>query len=96
LLAVANPEQVARLAIERGSSVRDLEKLSRQPDDQQGEPHHPRSVPQKDADTRAIEKILEDQLGMTVSISHGGQGGELKIRYKTLDQLEDLCQRLRR
>jgi len=96
LLAVVNPEQVARLAIERGSSVRDLEKLSRQPDDQQGEPHHPRSVPQKDADTRAIEKILEDQLGMTVSISHGGQGGELKIRYKTLDQLEDLCQRLRR
>ena len=33
---------------------------------------------------------------MTVSITHIGQGGELKIRYKTLDQLEDLCQRLRR
>ena len=96
LLAVTNPEQVAKLAVERGSSVRDLEKLSRQPDDEQTEAHHPRPAPQKDADTRAIEKILEDELGMTVSITHIGQGGELKIRYKTLDQLEDLCQRLRR
>ena len=96
LLAVTNPEMVAKLAVERGSSVRDLEKLSRQPESEQGEAHNPRQSPQKDADTRAIEKILEDQLGMTVSISHSGQGGELKIRYKTLDQLEDLCQRLRR
>jgi ParB family chromosome partitioning protein len=97
LLAVDNPEQIAKLAIERGSSVRDLEKLSRQPDETgSSQTRSGSEQSQKDADTRAIEKILEDVLGMNVNISHAGQGGELKIRYKTLDQLEDLCQRLRR
>ena len=96
LLAVTNPEQVAKLAVERGSSVRDLEKLSRQSDTDKSQRQPTQDGSEKDANTRAIEKILEDQLGMAVTITHGGQGGELKIRYTTLDQLEDLCQKLRR
>ena len=96
LLAVTNPEQVAKLAVERGSSVRDLEKLSRQSDTDKSQRQPSQDGSEKDANTRAIEKILEDQLGMAVTITHGGQGGELKIRYTTLDQLEDLCQKLRR
>jgi ParB family chromosome partitioning protein len=33
-------------------------------------------------------------LGLTVTIDHKGNGGELRIGYKTLDQLDGLCRRL--
>jgi ParB family transcriptional regulator, chromosome partitioning protein len=29
-----------------------------------------------------------------VDIRHAGEGGEVKIRYSTLEQLDDLCRRL--
>ena len=51
----------------------------------------------KDADTRAAEKELHDALGLDVEISKGkGEKGELRIRYATLDQLEDVRHRLLR
>ena len=50
---------------------------------------------EKDPDTRALEKALEDVLGMSVEIRHGARGGEVRIRYKTLDQLDSVCRRLR-
>ncbi len=49
---------------------------------------------EKDPDTRALEKALQDVLGLTVSIDHKGSGGELRIKYKTLEQLDGLCRRL--
>ena len=49
---------------------------------------------EKDADTLALEKLLTDQLGLRVEIAHALNGGELKVRYKTLDQLDALCHRL--
>ena len=48
----------------------------------------------KDADTAALEKQLADHLGLKVAIKFDGQGGELVIRYKTLDQLDDVLKRL--
>jgi ParB family chromosome partitioning protein len=39
--------------------------------------------------------MLEDALGMAVSLTFGKQGGELRIKYQTLDQLDALCLRLR-
>ena len=51
----------------------------------------------KDADTRALEKTLSDALGLVVEIDHqGGESGELRIHYKTLDQLDAVCHRLNR
>ena len=32
--------------------------------------------------------------GLNVAISHKERGGEVKISYKTLEQLDDLCRRL--
>jgi ParB family chromosome partitioning protein len=49
----------------------------------------------KDADTLALEKALGDTLGLAVTIDHRSDGGELKIRYASLDQLDELCRRLR-
>jgi len=50
---------------------------------------------EKDPDTRALEKAIEDVLGLSVSITHGSRGGELKIKYRTLEQLDAVCRRLR-
>ena len=36
-----------------------------------------------------------DVLGLAVTIHHRGQSGKVRIRYKALDQLDELCRRLR-
>ena len=51
---------------------------------------------EKDADTLALEKRLSDALGLVVTIDHRGKGGELKIRYRTLEQLDEVIRRLER
>ena len=96
LLAVEDPEQVALRAVERGLTVRDLERLGQSESDHSlkkkaAQPENPL----KDADTRALERMLEDKLGMTVNLTFGKNGGEVRIRYQTLDQLDALCYRLR-
>ncbi len=51
----------------------------------------------KDADTRAAEAELHEALGLEVEIRKGkGETGELRIRYATLDQLEEIRRRLLR
>ncbi len=49
----------------------------------------------KDPDTVALEKDLSSTLGLAVSIAfNSDESGELRIAYKSLEQLDDLCQRL--
>ena len=50
----------------------------------------------KDADTRALEADLSANLKMDVRIEHsaGGETGQLMISYKSLDDLDKLCQLL--
>jgi ParB family chromosome partitioning protein len=48
----------------------------------------------KDADTKALESSLTNALGLHVEILHKGNSGELRIGYKTLEQLDDLIRRL--
>ncbi len=97
LLAVPNPEAVARQIVEQGLTVRDVERLGQEeqaPAEGKG-PGRPRGAAVKDPDTRAVEKALEDVLGLGVAIKHKDQGGEVKIRYTSLDQLDSLCRRLK-
>jgi len=49
----------------------------------------------KDADTIALENDLSLALGLTVTIEfNNDESGELRLQYKTLEQLDDICQRL--
>jgi ParB family chromosome partitioning protein len=50
----------------------------------------------KDADTLALEKRVSDALGLVVGIDHRGKGGMLRVRYRTLEQLDDVVRRLAR
>jgi ParB family chromosome partitioning protein len=96
LLAVKNPDAVARRVVEQGLTVRDVEEIA-YADNGNAEPkpgRRRRAPVEKDPDTRALERALEDVLGLGVSIEHKGQGGELRISYGTLEQLDALCRRL--
>jgi ParB family transcriptional regulator, chromosome partitioning protein len=92
LITSDNPLALARRIVKDGLSVRQAEELMQtriaKPDASR------RPAPPKDADTIGLEKRLTDTLGLHVSINHAAPGGKLEIRYKTLDQLDDLCRRL--
>jgi len=93
--ATQDPVALARTIIEKDLSVRQAEALARGSDE--ARPASPAVRPKargKDADTRALEQDLEDTLGMTVEIDDKNGKGELRIRYATLEQLDDLCRRL--
>jgi ParB family chromosome partitioning protein len=98
LLSVSDPEFMAKKIVAEGLSVRDIERIVQ--DESRGETKSAlpasKPKPEKDPDTRALERALEEALGLSVTISHRANGsGEVKIGYKTLDQLDALCRRLK-
>ncbi|OLP60398.1 chromosome partitioning protein ParB [Xaviernesmea oryzae] len=98
LIPTSDPIKLAQAVVTKGLSVRDTEKLAQNDIKAQNDPHagRPQPKPAKDADTVALERSLSDRLGLDVSVSHKASGGQLKIAYKTLDQLEELCRLLER
>jgi ParB family transcriptional regulator, chromosome partitioning protein len=95
ILSAADPEALAELIVAKGLSVRDAEALARGRTGQPKKASGPRARP-KDADTHALESDLEEVLGMAVEITDRGGAGELKIKYASLEQLDELCRRLTR
>jgi ParB family transcriptional regulator, chromosome partitioning protein len=91
LVATDSPAELADRIIKLGLSVREAEGLAREA----ASPAKNKSKPEKDADTKALEKLVSQAIGLKVEISHkGNAGGVMQISYKTLDQLEDICRRL--
>ncbi|MET0599773.1 MAG: ParB/RepB/Spo0J family partition protein [Mesorhizobium sp.] len=93
LITADDPVGLASRIVEEGLSVRQAEELA------QGYAGRPARQPrapaaEKDADTSALEKQLADVTGLKVAIQHRGAGGEVRIAYRTLDQLDELCRRL--
>jgi len=95
ILACDDQETVAAQVVARGLSVRDTEALVRAKAAGPKKASGPRRA-SKDADTAALEADLEDALGMSVDITDHGGAGELKIRYASLEQLDEICRRLTR
>jgi ParB family chromosome partitioning protein len=93
LVSAADPEGIAREAVSRGLSVRDVEKMARfgKPGrERQGKLEYKGSS----ADIDALERQLGDMLGLNVRITHRPDGGAVALHYTTLDQLDMICQRL--
>lgn len=95
LITAPNAAQLARKIVDAGLSVRETEALVRK---QSQPPEGNKSKAQKqekDADTRALESDLSASLKMGVAIKHAGvDGGYLTVKYRDLDQLDQLCQLL--
>jgi ParB family chromosome partitioning protein len=91
LVGRGDAEALAARAVNLGLSVRQVEALTKE---RSAKPKRQKS---KDADTRAAESELHDALGLDVEIKKGkGEKGELRIRYATLEQLEEIRHRLLR
>ncbi|MBM3519319.1 MAG: ParB/RepB/Spo0J family partition protein [Alphaproteobacteria bacterium] len=91
LVATDSPEALAEEIIALGMSVREAEGLARSKMGRAA-----KAKPIKDADTRALEASLSVILGLAVEIDdRGDRGGEVRITYRSLEQLEDVCRRLR-
>jgi ParB family chromosome partitioning protein len=95
LVGAPDAARLAEEIVARGLSVRESEALARsRPRAGSGQGARPRAG--KDADTVALETDLSDALGLAVEIRDAGGHGEVRLRYATLEQLDDLCRRLSR
>jgi ParB family transcriptional regulator, chromosome partitioning protein len=91
-------ERLAEEIVARGLNVRQIEAIAREGAKRTGQEQagarKARAHASKKADTLALEKRLADELGLAVSIDNRERGGTISIRYRSLDQLDDVVRRL--
>jgi ParB family chromosome partitioning protein len=92
LADAAAQRRVAREAVSRALSVRDLEELVRRE-------HAPKPAPTEDTEkvdpnTRAAEERLRMALGTRVRIRRRGKGGRIEIDFVNEDELQRVYERL--
>lgn len=97
LLTAADPEGLAARAADERLTVREVEALAKERAGGEGSGRGgKRPAGGKDANVVALEDDLSMTLGLSVDIRHKGEaGGTIGIRYWTLEQLDDVCWRLR-
>jgi ParB family transcriptional regulator, chromosome partitioning protein len=89
LINADNPEKLADRIVEGALNVRETEKLTKK--------GRPKAAPAtRDPDTIALEDDISNALGLKVDIQFHGEdkGGEVRISYGTLEQLDEICRRL--
>ncbi|QQR68494.1 MAG: ParB/RepB/Spo0J family partition protein [Alphaproteobacteria bacterium] len=96
LLAAADPAALAKQVVDKGLSVRQTESLARRSAEGKGGKATGKTKSTNNVDTQAIEKELAGYLGLKVEIKGQGATGSLTLHYKTLDQLDDVLNRLSR
>jgi ParB family chromosome partitioning protein len=96
LLTAPDPEALAKTVADRGLSVRDTERLANLAKATPKAATKPMAVKgdRKHADLIALERDLTDKLGLRVSIETQGLGGGLTITYRTIDQLDQIIEKL--
>ena len=102
VLAHDNADALAQKIVDEGLSVRAVEKMLADKNDDGDDIFSPHADSasgggdyiRKDANTLALEKTLEEQLGLKINIKHRGEGGALTVSYKSLEQLDDIVRRL--
>ncbi len=99
LLNAAHPEELAKEIVKKGLSVRQAEKMAvsvggKKPRKQTLDKIKKELTYQKDNDIIALETELSQMLKTPVSINWTGNGGEVVIKYDTIDKLDVILQRL--
>ena len=91
LIPCEDPVAMAKKIVAGGLSVRQVEQLVKAPLKKTSSASVPKA---KDADTLVLEHDLTGLLGMQAQIANKGGAGTLTIQYSSLDQLDDVLQRL--
>lgn len=96
LLSAKDPEAMAKRMVKEGMNVRDLERaVSEEKAPIKVRPRPAPTMGSKDTNIKALEKSLEEQIGLKVSITYDQKGsGALTIKYQNLDQLDDVLAKL--
>ena len=90
LLGVPDPEAAAQALIAGQATVRQAEQRS-------AAKKKPGGKPAKDPNIADLEASISNHLGLKIQIIHkGDKGGDMRISYKTLEQLDELTRRLTR
>lgn len=86
----AFPEQLAKKIVDENLSVRQAERLAK------NSKNKVKKIKLKPTDTIDLERKISEIIGLEVIISDNGKrGGNIKIKYKTLDQLELVTNKLK-
>jgi len=98
LIGRPDAEELAQKIVEMGLSVRQVEEWGRAGKEvaHSAPPPAAKSRAPKDADTVALERRVTDALGLEVTIDHRGEAGAVHVRYRSLDQLDEVVRRLER
>ena len=96
LIGSPKASDLAAQIVAKGLSVRETEKLMKAQSAEKAPSKLSTKPAEKDADTRALEADLSANLRMQVRIDHtaGAEGGQISIRYDSLEDLDMLCQML--
>ena len=92
VLAAEDPAALTEAIVREDYSVRQAEDWVRA--EGQGKSAPPRIKVEKSADIRALEQKIQDRTGFKADIRHKGKGGEMRLRYRDLADMEDLLRRL--
>ena len=95
-LGAQDPDSVIELTVKKGLNVREVERLVKNAKTGGTLEAVADKVQkaEKDVDTEALEAHLARALGLDIDIRHKPTGGELRIKYGDLEQLDDLCRKL--
>ena len=86
LIGVNNSSVIAKKIVERKLSVRQAEQLAKQFKDKKL-----KLVSKKDANILDLQKVLEEKMGLNVSINNKKNNtGTISFEYKGLDQLDKI------
>ncbi len=98
LIGSENAHDLAVMALAKQLSVRDVERIVRRQSRDTAAPRRARAERSSgdSADISAVQGHLEEFLGLAVRINTDAdpRSGSVTIRYRTLDQLDLICQRL--
>ena len=94
LLSAEDPEALAQTVVRKDLNVRQTEALVKKPLKTAATGDAAAATPARDPNTLAMERQLSEKLGLTVKINHHGERGEVRIAFTSLDQFDEILNRL--
>tara|TARA_B100001939_G_scaffold258609_1_gene225509 strand:- start:305 stop:1159 length:855 start_codon:yes stop_codon:yes gene_type:complete len=88
-LAISEQTKIIKEAVKRNLSVRAVEALCRSNQKTSVNRH-------KDPDTAILERQLTDLLAAKTSIKHTNNGGNITIKYRTMNELQGIIEKIRK
>ena len=88
-LAISEQTKIIKEAVKRNLSVRAVEALCKSNQKTSVNRH-------KDPDTAILERQLTDLLAAKTSIKHTNNGGNITIKYKTMNELQGIIEKIRK